>query len=66
MNTTAFESLRTYAHNHAVPIISQNTEVFLKKYIIDHNIQHIVEIGSAIGYSTSVLIDAIKENHHHG
>ena len=66
MNTTAFESLRTYAHNHAVPIISQNTEVFLKKYIIDHNIKHIVEIGSAIGYSTSVLIDAIKENHHHG
>ena len=62
MNTTAFESLRTYAHNHAVPIISQNTDVFLKKYIIDY----IVEIGSAIGYSTSVLIDAIKENHHHG
>ena len=48
----SFAELRTYAQAHDIPIISQNTEFFLKRYIRDNNIKHIIEIGSAIGYST--------------
>lgn len=61
-----FSDLRRYAQTHTIPIISQNTEFFLKNYISDHNIQHIVEIGSAIWYSTSVLKNAIDSHHHSG
>ena len=60
-----FTNLRSYAQEHAVPIISQNTEYFLKEYISKNNIQHIIEIGSAIGYSTSCCIDEIHQNHKH-
>ncbi len=61
-----FSQLRRYAKEHHIPIISQNTESFLKKYITDHNIQHVIEIGSAIWYSTSVLKSAINTHHHKG
>ena len=36
--------LRGFASQENIPIISQNTEFFLKKYITTHNIQHIIEI----------------------
>ena len=57
----SFADLRTYAQDHDIPIISQNTEFFLKHYIKDNNIQHILEIGSAIGYSTSCCITSIDQ-----
>lgn len=58
-------NLRIYANKHNIPIISKNTELFLENYVIDNNIQHIIEIGSAIGYSTSCLINAVHQQYHH-
>lgn len=59
---TKLSQLRAFASQENIPIISQNTEFFLKKYITTHNIQHIIEIWTAIGYSTSILIESIE--HH--
>lgn len=57
---TQFSLLRNSALEAKVPIISLNTESFLYEYVSKHHIKHIVEIGSAIGYSTSILADAIN------
>ena len=57
--------LRLYACKYDIPIISINTEIFFKTYIQKHNIQHILEIGSAIGYSACCLLDAMNESSSH-
>ncbi len=40
---------------HNIPIISKDTEKFLKDYLQKHKPKSIIEIGSAVWYSTSVL-----------
>lgn len=45
------ETLREYAQDNYIPIISQNTETFLQKFCETENISCVLEIGWAIGYS---------------
>ena len=45
------EELENYAKEHNVPIMQKDGIDFLTSYIKKNNIKHILEIGSAIGYS---------------
>lgn len=45
------EDIETYAKEHGVPIMEHEGIEFLTKYVRDHNVKNILEIGTAIGYS---------------
>lgn len=45
------KELEEYALKNNIPIMQKDGIDFLTKYIKDNNIKHILEIGSAIGYS---------------
>ncbi len=44
--------LKTYAEAYSIPIIQIDSIEYIKKYIKDNNIKSILEIGTAIGYSS--------------
>lgn len=52
--------MEKYASEHNVPIIEKASITFIMKYIKSHNIKNILEIGSAIGYS-SILMASVQE-----
>lgn len=43
--------IKSYARKEAVPIMMDETQIFICNYIKEHKITRILEIGSAIGYS---------------
>ena len=47
-----FEEIEQYAKDNYVPIARKDFVTFLKKLIVDNNYTDILEIGSAIGYTT--------------
>ncbi|PQP79963.1 hypothetical protein C6B37_00195 [Candidatus Phytoplasma phoenicium] len=47
--------LKIFASQNHIPIINDETAIFLKKIIIKNNFQHILEIGTAIGYSALIM-----------
>ena len=49
------EELRAYAEKERVPIIRRETESFLRTLIRARDPKHILEIGTAIGYSALVM-----------
>lgn len=50
--------MENYAKENNVPIIEKESIAFIMKYIKANNIQNILEIGSAIGYSTILMATA--------
>ncbi|TNF08575.1 MAG: O-methyltransferase [Bacillota bacterium] len=72
------EQLKTYAIAHHIPIISDEGLCFINELIIKNHIKHVLEIGTAMGYSALamaqqgcyvdtierdlVMIDLAKEN----
>ena len=52
------EEMRTYAEMHGVPIVRLETESFLRTMTALKKPAHILEIGTAIAYSTIVLARA--------
>lgn len=50
--------METYAKENSVPIIEKDSMAFIMKYIKANNVQNILEIGSAIGYSTILMASA--------
>ena len=46
-----FEKMELYAKDNNVPIMEKEGIEFLEKYIKEHNVKSILEIGTAIGYS---------------
>jgi predicted O-methyltransferase YrrM len=46
------EELKRYAENNNIPIILDDGINFIEDYIKEHNIKKILEIGTAIGYSS--------------
>ncbi len=66
MNNIDKESLRETCISHNIPIISRDTEIFLQEYILSHKPKSIIEIGSAVGYSTSVLCETMNTYHPYG
>jgi len=58
-----FKQIEKYAEEHNVPIMEKSGINFLTKYISENNIKNILEIGSAIGYSSikmALINDKIK------
>lgn len=52
------EKMRTYAELHDVPIVRPETESFLRTMVAAKRPERILEIGTAIGYSTIVMARA--------
>lgn len=50
--------MEEYAQEHNVPIIEKKSIAFIMKLIKENNIKNILEIGSAIGYSTILMASA--------
>lgn len=53
--------MEDYAQEKNVPIIEKKSMAFIMKYIKEHNVKNILEIGSAIGYS-AILMASAKED----
>ncbi len=53
--------MEQYAVDNNVPIIEKKSIAFIMKYIKEHDIRNILEIGSAIGYS-AILMASSTEN----
>lgn len=45
------QNIKEYAKKNSVPIMFDETSNFICKYIAEHEVHNILEIGSAIGYS---------------
>jgi len=56
-------SLENYAHEYKVPIMLPGGIDYLTKYIKDNNVKEILEIGTAIGYSSSKMALINKDIH---
>ena len=48
-------AMEEYAKENNVPIIEKKSIVYIMKYIKEHNVEAILEIGSAIGYSAILM-----------
>lgn len=55
------EELELYAKENNVPIIQKDGILYLLNYIKENNIKSILEIGSAIGYS-SIMMANVNDN----
>ncbi len=53
--------MEDYAIEKNVPIIEKKSIAFIMKYIKEHNIKNILEIGSAIGYSAILMASASED-----
>lgn len=53
--------MEEYASEHNVPIIEKESIAFIMKYIKANNIKNILEIGSAIGYSSILMASVSPE-----
>ena len=47
--------MEKYAIDNNVPIIEKKSIAYIMNYIREHNVKNILEIGSAIGYSTILM-----------
>ena len=52
------KEMESYASENNVPIIQKESIVYIMKYIKEHNVKSILEIGSAIGYSAILMASA--------
>lgn len=62
----SYNNRREECIQHNIPIISQDTENFLKDYLQKHKPKSIIEIGSAVGYSTSILWQELESYQRQG
>lgn len=46
------KDIKTYARKNSVPIMQEDGIEFMLQYIKEHNVKKVLEIGTAIGYST--------------
>ena len=46
---TLIEEMEMYAHEHDVPIMQKEGIDFMCSFLKEHNLKHVLEIGSAIG-----------------
>ena len=58
---SVIKSMKEYADKENVPIMSEDGINYLVKYISKNNVQKVLEIGTAIGYS-AILMALANEN----
>ena len=47
--------IEKYAKENNVPIIEKDSISYIMQYIKEHNVKSILEIGSAVGYSSILM-----------
>ena len=57
------KDMKEYAVEHSVPIMQDDGIKFLMKFIAEHQIQSILEVGTAIGYS-AIIMALVSEDIH--
>ena len=58
MNTTVYADIREmkkYALDNKVPIMQDDGIDFLTTFVVKHQINSVLEIGTAIGYSDGII-----------
>lgn len=58
--TELLASMRSYARSHYVPIIRSEMKQFLEILLYLHKPKRILEIGTAIGYSSILMSDVVE------
>ena len=53
--------MEKYAIENNVPIIEKKSIAFIMRYIKEHNVKSVLEIGSAIGYSAILMASSDKD-----
>lgn len=53
--------MEEYAKEHNVPIIEKESIAYLMKFIKQHDIKNVLEIGSAIGYSGILMASSSRQ-----
>ena len=61
MDQSQLKKIRAYASREAVPILQDETGDFICSYIKEHNVKKVLEIGTAIGYS-SIKFAAVNDD----
>ncbi|HIY18900.1 MAG TPA: O-methyltransferase [Candidatus Blautia avistercoris] len=61
-NTEFLDELEAYAHKTYVPIIRKEMQSFIKVLLAVKQPQNILEVGTAIGFSTLLMCEYGKEN----
>ncbi len=61
MIDNVIKEMKNYAHLNNVPIITDDGLNYLIKYIKEHNIKNILEIGTAIGYSAICMCNVSND-----
>ncbi|TDT68642.1 caffeoyl-CoA O-methyltransferase [Hypnocyclicus thermotrophus] len=61
---TFFLELEEYAEKYNIPIITKEVKEFLRFLLSTNKYQNILEIGSAIGYSTLIMSKTLNDNCH--
>lgn len=59
-NSKYLEEIRDFALLNSVPIIKRNSESFMKTILKVREIKHILELGTAIAYSTLLMAENCK------
>ncbi|MCF0229627.1 MAG: O-methyltransferase [Parasporobacterium sp.] len=57
------ENLRTHAEDSGVPIIRREMEPFIRVLMTLHHLENILEIGTAIGYSSLFMAECDNDVH---
>ena len=55
-----YNNIKTYAEKYAVPIMRNNTAELISNFVNQNNPSHILEIGTAIGYSGIIMLENSK------
>ena len=55
------KEMEEYAALNNIPIIQKESIIYIMKYIKEHNVKNILEIGSAIGYSAILMASASND-----
>ena len=55
---TILSDIKTYAKDRYIPIIRDKSARFLYDYVVKHDCKNVLEIGTAIGYSGSIILSA--------
>jgi len=61
LHSKYLNELKVYAEVYSIPIIQSDSIKYIKKYIKENNIKSILEIGTAIGYS-SICMALVDNN----
>ena len=63
MNNSLIEEIKEYALRNDVPIMEDDALCFLSQFMADHQIKSLLEIGSAIGYSSIYMASENPDLH---